>query len=283
MANKKSSIASIGISTGPMIRELRRWSMPARGGSRWSEWADSLINRRGRVAAGQGVLNLILSRPLSVIHLMRERLMLASRRFYPLVNLAIHAILRNTVAGGKRYFPPSPRAAVDRKLEERIRESLSPAVLEREAIQVRRETIRKQALLSHNPLRLVFQRLYETDRIVQAGNLERVIEQSAEMILHRVSRHSQRIEQAPALTSVLVAKQAPTAISREASVSVGGDVSRSAFEPRSADPSIVTSTHAAAWPRDARAAGVNLDQITDQVMQKLDRRINAWRERTGKV
>jgi hypothetical protein len=278
MANKKSSIARIGLSTGPMIRELKRWTMPARGGSRWSEWADSLINRRGRVAAGQGVLNLILSRPLSLIHLMRERLMLASRRFYPQVNLAIHAILRNTVVGGQRYFLPQ---AVDRKLEERIRESSSPAALEREAIRSQGETIRKQVLLSHKPLRLVFQRLYETDPIVQAGTLERVIEQSAEMILHRVTRNSHRIEQAPALPSVLVAKQALTAISREASAS---DVSRSAFEPRLADPSIVTSKHSAAWSRDAaRAAGVNLDQITDQVMQKLDRRINAWRERTGRV
>ena len=240
-----------------------------------------------------------------MVHLLRERLLISAERFYPQVNLSIQATLRNTVIGD-RQLPPWPRTELESKPQERAQKTSWPPAAERVVVgrdtvrvdratsQVEREAGPREGLISREPLRLVFQRLSMTDGNPGSVSLERVIARSGEMILRRVTGQSQRIETMPTTASALITKQARGTTPSEASSSVAGQpitasmieqvVSRKLDERSAARSSSAVTTHRAPWASDsASAASINVDQLADHVMRKLDWRIEAWRERTGRV
>jgi hypothetical protein len=236
-----------------------------------------------------------------MVHLLRERLIVSSARYYPQVNLSIHATLRNLMAARERQLLTSALGSRESKLQESVRKSSSPLVVERvmsregaagdsRAIADSGPPALKEPLVFERPLRLVFQRLEKIHEGREAASRERATYQTREMILRRVIDQSQRIESPRPLPPALIIKQAEKStieaadsIDRQSATTstIEQVVSRRMSEQSAARHSTSLTTHAAPWTPSA--APLNVDQIADQVLRRLDRRVEAWRERTGRV
>jgi hypothetical protein len=126
-----------------------------------------------------------------------------------------------------------------------------------------------------SPLQLMFQRVYKVNDFVHSYHRRNITQESIEALARAVVHRTQRIEQRSVETVPLVTRKNISA--QEAAVTEN---------PINAVTNIPNfsgaSTHS--WTGNTSLAqSINIEQLTDQVVKQIDRRIIAARERMGRI
>ena len=291
-----------GVSKLP--RELRRW-LPMRRRptfARWTEWVSSLAQRYSIGSARTDHLGMTLLVPPQlqkggVTH----RWFLRSQSYFPRINLTIQPYLRTIAmtAGSQLHPLLSRRSLLSRAgLETVVRRELAHQSLpgndrvpawyhnqvnqySGDSVHVTRETVHyvsagedgtaitRRSIAS--PIELAFRRsISDPNSAVSSSLSKRMFSE----VVRRVKETRQRIE-LTATPSALITKERnrlkdPSADSAEARWAETRPKQASPYETASAS-------------RSQMAPQPNIDQLTDQVLRQLDRKIVAARERAGKT
>lgn len=296
---------------------------PARAqclGSRWLEWAQALMARYAWMRARVGSPSMVIARPLKLSVRLHERWLLPAVRLYPQVNLSIQPILHLTVTGEahggkerhglhaapsqamkrrafrlfgeKTVFKPEavvpqartvmeylkPEASFIERLYSLLREGNPQTTLVNQEKGRSFSTIgpERLKLTPQSSLQMVFQRLRYADASTEPS-VTSLLQQSVTNLALRVVRQTERVERRGAAAPARVLTR-PTALT----------------EQRVTNPVFSTEHRAEAvplafnQPLSARAEKnfdqlSNMDEITEQVMRRIDSRVIAMRERMGQV
>jgi hypothetical protein len=265
-----------------MLYELLRWQRPTRSrraANQWMSWTQALTTRHERLTARYQLPSLLLAQrdPASVtnIHHWEQQAVNLS----PHLHLAIHAILP-AMAPATMIMPAheaervpergSPGSSRDPSLRVRASDRTPADRARVEPRSIERVSINKP-LADRTPLQLVFARAAASAPEVPAGSGEqrtgRLVQHNVDLI-RRIVRERQRVEERTQRTVVVQHKreQAASQIDR--------------------DPFSTPTRHREDASRERQPVQpppINIDQLTEQVARQLDRRIQAYRERTGKV
>lgn len=262
---------------------MRRRKETRGAASRWTAWARALAGRHGRRGERVDGLALELARPRALAKTVRQRWIVSSRLVEPRISLAIHPVLRASFWRGgvvEKVLESTRTTRTERtytdehfRATERLRESREHGI----------ERLREvERVLSARPaLQTVFARLREPGRLLD-GRLVR----------------EERLAEAPALARSLAARVrreekplpggTPARVLRESSVS-SPEERRAPSSARGAEPGETPPRPLPGWGSPAApgafavptAPPINVEALTDQVMRQIDRRVGAWRERTG--
>jgi hypothetical protein len=235
---------------------------------RWTAWARALAGRHGRRHERLDHLALQLARPRALARSVQQRWIVSSRVVQPRISLAIQPVLRGTFWQGPERVERTARTERTERTRTNERFHDSERVLPaRPALQP--------------ALRTVFERLREPGRVLggQPGQVERAAEAPAlaRSLAARVRREETPL---PGGTANRVLRESATSARREERQT------EPASTPRGADP---RRPEIPGWGSPAAAPGgfaipappINVEALTDQVMRQIDRRVGAWRERTG--
>jgi hypothetical protein len=279
------------------------------GRNRWLEWGRALSERRARVVDRSDLLSLALARQLPLRSLVSRHWLVSANWFRPQVSLAIQPLLWQTVwldqsrllpvperverpltapTGAQRVagWPVANQAVFfqfSSALEKWSRERVFVSGLDGASPSAERAGASPGALFervarpTQTPLQLVFRRLVEAGEFMRLKSRETATETGAHSLIERIARRSQRVEELGARAATPT--QTLMVTRRPAAVTIAAAVEQAATEFR-AEPVV----HTAQWGSNAAPpATINLEQITDQVMRQLDRRVIAARERMGRV
>lgn len=287
-----------------MLIELRRWVYrPHQSGGlhRWSAWARALLRRHGRIAQHYRLLDMaLLVRPAPLIQRLYQQWLFASKQYVPRFHLAIQPILRHTV--WRDITQPSERRVITSPAQGKVisseyfnylpvheRRFLSPTAISNGA-GILPNHRRKLAAVSgarssgglidgnsvHRPLQLVFQRLRQTDELEVCHRRESLVRESLQTQARQVMRRTQRFEHRIAETVVFTMRKILPFAGQEA-VSGAASAARMALSVP-AGPGMPATP----WPPNP-APALNMEQLADQVVRHIDRRIIAARERMGRI
>jgi hypothetical protein len=281
------------------MRKLRPWYRGSLNGHKWADWARSLIGRHKRITPRQGVLDFVLFRRVPLLQRLNAQWLVSTRFFYSQVRLAIQPIQRRTVwrhqhlsgwqpsmqlLKGKdnwRLFAKLPvedwrllksknllegqsSGQATAKKDSVIRKTLSPS----------REILPATFKLP-SPLQLMFQRVYKVNDFVHSYHRRNITQESIEALARVVVRRTQRIEQRSVETVPLVTRKN---ISAQEAVVTEDPINAVTNIPNFSG----ASTHS--WTGNTSLAqSLNIEQLTDQVVKQIDRRIIAARERMGRI
>jgi len=148
---------------------------------------------------------------------------------------------------------------------------------------------RRQVL--KQPLAFVFERVKvskSTNQTIPLANrLEILIHQQVPSVVERVTQQARRTETMLTGTSSLVERQIASTrmeVMQPPRLLKTVAASTRVIEKSSSAPPVTTVIESAPWlPEKMPVAGLNIDQLTDQVVRQLDRRVVAARERMGRV
>jgi len=242
--------------------------------SRWTQSMLQKVERFRRVAAWPQMPGMRFHQSRSPLRLLRERLWLLSR-LQPLraVHLnvwnPVRLITGETVRMSARIIQRSSLQLTRMELRQTWIPG-SPA--ERAASDIPRSTGGADDVFQRTTVRLSPAR-QEAD----VRQHRPTVASSAAQVAARLARREARHDDLPSLPSRLVRKPALSAPSAAAiRLEQGGSHLRrtEGFEPITATPR---------WPAQAEAAPINVEQLTDQVLKNLDRRLIASRERLGRI
>jgi hypothetical protein len=137
------------------------------------------------------------------------------------------------------------------------------------------------------PLTLVFNRLEVNKRSTYSKRVEVLIHQQARSVLERVTQQSRRVEKMVLGGETLIERQMSsssiTTMQPPRLLKTPPATTR-VIEKQPQPPQVTTVVETAPWLQDkAPVAGLNIEQITDQVVRQLDRRVVAAKERMGRV
>ena len=266
--------------------------MPGETHNRWSNWARAIASRHLRFTQRRDSLDLVLLRLRSPLRIIRERSMFTTRIVRPSLYLTISTFLPQRRKGAKAertllsaFVPlrektssPTLRLVSQAQKEVRSERTIRDLRFER---QTETERLRK-------PLTFVFERVNTSKTSAHSNRLEVLVHQHARSIVERVTRQSRRNE-------TMHIGGGDTLITRHMSSSSYTEVTQPrvlktvtmptrVIEKTTHEPTVTTVVETAAWLQDkVPVAGLNIDQITDQVVKQLDRRVVAARERMGRV
>lgn len=248
---------------------------------RWTAWARALARRHGRRHERVDCLALQLAHPRALARSFQQRWIVSSRVFQPRISLAIQPVLRSKFWRGGAVA--AERVLNTVRTEKALRTVKDERFHRTERV---RETERFREVERVLPARLaletVFARLREPGRVLanRQDRAERAFEAPA---LARTLAARVRREEAPLPggTATRMLRVSETSVQREERKA------ESAWTPRGADP---RRPEIPGWGSPAAVPGgfavpappaINVEALTDQVMRQIDRRVGAWRERTG--
>jgi hypothetical protein len=270
----------------PMLRELRRFpnTKGSRvGGARWDRWAQHLIGRHTRMLAQLGMLALTLVGRGALVCLINERWNLLSQRLYPKIRLAIQLTQRQAVSQGsiplevlwQRLYPQIRSAVQLTQRQASSQISIRLAVHDRSPSS---STPEREIVVRSTPLHFVFQRLRQVNEFTQVRRQNELTHQNARSFVQRMTRQTQRVENWVAGKLALIARQTP---------GFAAPQSVAAMENRKGTVPGVHVTRAKRTGTSIHnipaSQPLNIEALTDQVVQQIDRRMTAWRERMGKI
>jgi hypothetical protein len=91
-------------------------------------------------------------------------------------------------------------------------------------------------------------------------------------------RQTQRVEGQITGAVAFITRQAARAVADQVASPAVPTAGSAASLPALSSPPTPTWT-----PHAGQTAAVNIEQLTDQVMRQMDRRMTAWRERRGRI
>jgi hypothetical protein len=241
----------------PIMRELGRFLHKTGSrvaSSRWDLWAQCLIRRNTRMLSKFRALVLTLVGRRAFGYLINERWKVLSQRFYPQIRLAIQ------LTPGKGSSDISIRLTTHNG-------SHSKGTSEREPV--------VRSISSHH----IFRRLRHVSEFMRTRRQSELMNQNVRIFLQRVAERTQRVEE-PRIA-------APLALVTRQSTALAAHQSLALRESRKATASGVRGTRGKGLGTSIHnmpgSQPLNIEALTDQVVQQIDRRMTAWRERMGKI
>ena len=241
--------------------------------NRWSEWARRLRSRHGRVEARRSAAAMVLHRPLWA----QGSLMVSAATR---IHLSVHApmgIVLRPVAAPVAMLHAQPAQAAPVFVAQTHRQASAahppPLVPRIESSPIPRNIFPAKFVHAHTAATVrtsTVERMWLPLRELATAWLRKPpASMAAEALPLRLRQRAVRIERPGADLPKMVAP-----VRRDA----GG-------EPANAQLRNVQST--APWtpvlPSQQPAPAINVDALTSQVMQQIDRRLVAWRERMGRA
>jgi hypothetical protein len=274
-----------------LLPELLRWQRPLGPpgpSGRWTNWALEIMARHGRLESRTPRSRMELGLPPSPVIVERTRWEMFTASLAPRIELSIDAVLHRWIVDERRY---SSVDAGRRHLHTRemvVQSSETPrtslAASGDQAAKTGAVTLGLQSVEAAAPIsRAVYRAIEETANEPRSRTL--VLDEVRSIHL-RIMEERQRIEVRPqivwqeARTSIAVAVQAEVAATREASRATGNG---NGHRPGNGAFDVPLSTLSAPSPIPGQPAAVNIDQVTEQVIRRLDDRLIAHRERMGKL
>lgn len=295
--NNKQDKVLVALNTGPQ-------PSPA---DRWTTWARSLTARHERFTARQGFLIMTLVEPLRMFVSINQRLESFAFAVFPKLQVSIGPILKelghpqfsSLPVGSSLSFPRVtvlenkmiPDAFLTSKRYQRGSGYLSPSMslattqfgatpdhfrheeTTHSSVHGAREPVvlneaRIQAFnISQSPVRRVFARFEERAPGVVLRKL--LFENESQKVLQRVSRAHLRVEQRTRDDMVIRTQTKPVAAVEDR---------RRELEAQFA---ATAKTRGPSWPE--KPPEINVEQLTEQVIRRIDHRITAYRERLGRA
>lgn len=269
---------------------------------RWAAWAHALLSRLGRTATDHRPSDLVLVRPVPLVHRLHQQWILACRQVMPRIHLAIQPLLRSTVL---RDHARMEYSIIDRSIERHSvlhrhdkfltnhdRRMLAPVPAPRR-IQVPNSDAQEQEpegktlglgrfpdLVGwQSPVQLVYQRLRHADTLRISHRRNSTLYQDVEHQTREIRQRIRRVEQHFVERSSLVFRQQ---IPQLAVMHANADQTMVYPAPTSVTPAAY-GLQAGSWTSGVAPTPPNIEHLADQVMRQLDRRMTAWRERTGRI
>jgi hypothetical protein len=285
-----------------MLSELRRSHYAARlriRGRHWSDWAQRLIERYARLKWLRAAsITLVLPRVSRLI--IRERSKVLSP-LYRQIYLITYPILRETIrreqgklvlATKLRSNPISKPFNVDQSTENPVQSlvcrssqyfervpMVKPLPAQFQVIKVlapKPSSVQFAKLAKR--LERVLQERVPGERIIRVHRRNETVQEHDNATTRRVVSRMERVEERVAGTIALITRRPITYKARQAEASTAESESKMA------------NTHAArkigaglSIQSPSPLAPVNVESLADQVIQLLERRVSAWRERMGRV
>lgn len=296
-APKHRLSVALALARSPMLRELYRW-LPAShvvAGSRWTEWSNHVAERYSLFGGLMNGLERVLLRALRPARTLRDRWLVKTERFFPSISLSVHALLR----------PVNPTVIGDRKSRDLVLLDRWHSMRNR-LVQLELEPLNDSTTLaverwstpSHADFEGSSRAVFPIEQIVQRNRVAEslVSKRSAvflglgEELVQRLVTQSLRFESSLAGPSTAPARpiDAPSlVVARQAS---GG--SNHAFQAGAQAQGEATLPVLAfegpmeqrSWsPAERSPVAASIEQIADQVIRQIDRKVVAARERMGRT
>lgn len=261
---------------------------------RWTMWAHSLAARHERFTARQNRLVMTLLEPLRMSVSINQRLESFAFAVFPKIQVSIGSILneighhqftsfpvfqRSVTYPGKSSFEKKTGTRMTLMKERFEAEHDQLALVERirnhdhdtSEVVGRTNLIRVNPPIdprvTQSPVARVFARFEERDPGVMLRKL--LFENESQKVVQRVSREHLRVEQRTRGEMVIKTQTNPAAVVEDRRRELETQFASTA-QPRG--PS---------WPE--KPPEINVEQLTEQVIRKIDHRITAYRERLGRA
>lgn len=261
---------------------------------RWTTWARSLAARHERINARQRLLVMTLLEPLRMSVSINRRFESFAISVFPRIQVSIGGILNEI--GHQQFasfptfhssisFPGLNSLTRMTRIKERFW-TMDDQFVERvvkqntnhEAVtHDRRELVGRTNLIRVNqrsdprvtqsPVVRVFQRFQERDPGVVLRKL--LFENESQKVIERVSRENLRVEQRTRGDMVIKTQPRPAAVVEDR---------RRELETQFAS---TAKARGPSWPE--KPPEINVEQLTEQVIRRIDHRITAYRERLGRA
>ena len=262
---------------------------------RWTKWAHSLAARHERFTARQNRLVMTLLEPLRMSVSINQRFESFAFAAFPKIRVSIGPILNEIGRGEFASFPlfqtsmafrtissleskvvgSGPGDSVTRMtlIKERFAHERFARDVKQNEIHDTSEVVGHTNLIRINqgvtqsPVVRVFQRFQERDPGIMLRKL--LFENESRKVVQRVSREHLRVEHRTRGDMVIRTQTKP---------SVSVEDRRGELEAQFAS---VPKTRGPSWPE--KPPEINVEQLTEQVIRKIDHRITAYRERLGRA
>jgi hypothetical protein len=214
---------------------------------------------------------MILVRPMPLLGRVQERWLVSSRQFFPQVHFAVQPLLRNTVLlENQRLTHTQSQLTREQRLSPPAQWRLTLSFLQ--AGYANALPPSGQAVSTARPVTVTVAQTPEHWHHHRHRTEERVL-----TIARQVVRQTQRVEERVPGSMALLTWQ-PQVTAHQATSPPMITEHMAAAQPAT------TSVPTHPWmPNAAPTPAVNLEQLTDQVMRQMDRRMTAWRERRGRI
>ena len=259
---------------------------------RWTIWARSMAARHERLTARRGHLVMTLLEPLRMSVSIHQRFESFTVAVFPKIRVSIGGILNEI---GHQQFASFSlfRKTMSLNFEnfENNENSLTPGnsvtrmTLMKERFGYERSAVRDQIVnneknevlirenrlfdrrVTQSPVLRVFARFHERDAGVMLRKL--LYENESQKVTERITTDHSRVEQRTRGEMVIKTQTKP---------SVAVQDRQKELEAQFASSS---KTRGPSWPE--KPPEINVEQLTEQVIRKIDHRITAYRERLGRA
>ena len=253
---------------------------------RWTNWAQSMATRHERFAMRRGLLAMTLLEPLRMSLAITQRSESFAQSVFPRIQVSIASILQQIDSAQYHAFIQQIRVhSSSLRLGDRNESrSLGLSVQSNSAITLRHSITANQNLqqqfnslfdahqelkkFSLSPVARFFARAQSSQHGVVL--LEKVlVDRDRRTIAERVLREHSRVEQRRGSDVVMRQQNPPAAaVEKRTSLTLEQQLAATRTQPHS-------------WPE--KPAEINIDQLAEQVIRKIDHRIMAYRERFGRA
>lgn len=268
-------------------------------GARCGAWALSLMERHGLVLARRDAPAMVLLQRLPLLRLLHEHWTVMLQQFSPQLNLSLNTFFRQTLWRERQHFIPERRRTESPVMAEPVRVELSVSpvaqigkaerVAENKktndrhvaatvfaATQTQAPTQLRQ-VKQLMPLQLVLQRFNQLEEFKRVYRQSSVTRESVETFIERVVRQKHRIEERTSEQVAFVTRRIAVPAEHDSRSASAAGQQHNAHAPAT------YSVHTAPWAQQLSPPQLNLEALTNHVIQQLDRRLVAARERLGKI
>lgn len=257
----------------PFIQKARRKN-------RWSNWANFIIHRYQ--ASNYGLLPITMQYSIRMpIFFLHEGRTISLHRFYPALHLAFQAILRQTANQEMRLIISNlihNKSSIVMRNQSFLHERLSEFPMFMQDINTKEKLAYR---ISHLLAKLISRRIIDINEYEIRSHRIEISYENVKILMNRLIQKAQRIEEKETTKSILVAQQIPLNSGIQTLYAKMDQVGQEQKD----DNIPIRRQNQTEWiMQDAKQQlHINVDQLANQVMRKLDERVVAWRERMGKI
>lgn len=270
---------------------------------RWTTWARSIIDRHERMAARQGRLIMTLVQPLRMFTSINQRLEKFALAVFPRIQISIGPILQELARAQLPSVPSAQKSLVFPRLRgvtalenTAVLKSYAATASDRKQLKSRSFLPASMTLasapfhatqltpgtsgdssftdqasnalknFSQSPMDRLFARLRRQNQGVAVKKL--LLQNESQAIAQRVVQEHLRVEQRKRGDMVMRKQNIPGGVAENR---------RHELEAQFA----TTNTRERSWPE--KSPEINVEQLTEQVIRRIDHRITAYRERLGRA
>ena len=248
---------------------------------RWTNWAQSMATRHERFAMRRGLLAMTLLEPLRMSLAITQRSERFAQSVFPRIQVSIASILQQIDAA--RYHAFIQQIRVHNSALQLEPKFLTSSPQSNNVVSLRNSTTThnfveqfNSVIDAHRELKKFYQspvaRFFARAQTSEHGvvKLEKLlVDHDRKTIVERVVREHSRVEQRRS-SDIVMRQEKLTAAAAENRASLTLEQQLAA-----------TKTQRHVWPD--KPAEINVDQLTEQVIRKIDHRIMAYRERLGRA